>query len=304
MRVAVTGGSGFLGRSVVSALVAKGFDVLVIDNDWRGNSKLLDKKTTFIDCDIRDQEKFIKATRGANSIIHLAFINGTRHFYESPDLVIDVGIRGMLSVNEAVKQNKIEELILFSTSEVYQQPVTIPTSEDVSLTIPDILNPRYSYGGAKITCELITIHLTSNFLKSWKIIRPHNIYGPRMGNDHVIPELFNKVKENMDVLDIQGDGSQTRSFCNILDFESAISLILDSQETNQIYHVGVRDEVKIRKLAEMILEVCDKKLRIRETKPRQGETQRRCPDITKIENLGFEQKITLKEGLSEYLRSI
>ena len=93
------------------------------------------------------------------------------------------------------KKNKIKELYIASSSEVYQTPIKIPTDESEMLKIPDIYNPRYSYGGGKIISELLGIHYGKKHFKKLVIFRPHNVYGSDMGNDHVIPQFINRMKK-------------------------------------------------------------------------------------------------------------
>jgi nucleoside-diphosphate-sugar epimerase len=301
MRIAVTGGSGFLGRAVVSVLSKIGHKLVIIDNNFRGNKNLLEKDIEFHNVDIRNQEEVIRATKNIDCVIHLAFINGTKYFYENPELVTEVGIRGMLNLHEAIKINRIDELIVFSTSETYQEASIIPTPENIPLVIPNILNPRYSYGGSKIATELITVNMTSKFLKSWKIIRPHNIYGPNMGKEHVIPALFNKAKHSTNGnLQIEGSGKQTRSFCEIEDFAQAFELIFLKGEFNEIYNVGTLEEIQIKDLAKKVLATIGIDLVIEESAANPGETQRRCPDTTKIKSLGFQPSVSLDQGLLKY----
>ena len=91
--------------------------------------------------------------------------------------------------------NNLKEFIFFSSSEAYQKPKKIPTTETEELKVPDVFNPRLSYGGSKIIGELITINYLKKTNLKYKIIRPHNVYGPDMGDDHVLPELITKLKE-------------------------------------------------------------------------------------------------------------
>jgi UDP-glucose 4-epimerase len=303
MKYLITGGTGFLGRGIADNLLANGHKIRVLDSNFRGNSKLLEshRNLEIIQGDIRDRQVVIEAAKGVDSILHLAFINGTRYFYEKPNLVVEVGIRGMLNIAESAKINSIDEIILVSTSEVYQSPREIPTPENVPLVIPDILNPRYSYGGAKIASELILVNMCSEFLKNWKIVRPHNIYGPNMGNEHVIPALIHKIRGSTGVLDIQGDGMQMRSFCHISDFVNAFDLILKDKNKNQIYHVGTTDEISIKELAELLTKLMQKPLKFNFGPNNLGETLRRCPSIKKIEQLGFQPKIQLQEGLEKMI---
>ena len=92
--------------------------------------------------------------------------------------------------------NNVSDFYLASSSEVYQTPDFIPTSEQVSLSIPDILNPRYSYGGGKILCELMTVNYGKKYFKKSVIFRPHNVYGPNMGWE-TIPNFITKIGEGI-----------------------------------------------------------------------------------------------------------
>ena len=303
MKYLVTGGTGFIGRGIVENLLSNGHNVTVFDDDSRGNRNLLAKNDdlTFKNGDIRDSLLVEEATRGIDSIIHLAFVNGTKYFYEKPDLVTDVGIRGMLNVADAAKKHGVKEIVLISSSETYHSPDTIPTPENIPLIIPDILNPRFSYGGAKIASELILVNYCSSFLENWKIVRPHNVYGPKMGLEHVIPALISKAQSNETTLSLQGNGEQMRAFCYIHDFIDAFQLILEDKRKFQIYHLGTDEEVTILKLAQKILSIMDKPLEIEFGKSNQGETRRRCPDISKIRSLGFEPKYNLEAGLRKLI---
>ena len=100
-----------------------------------------------------------------NCVIH-AYINGTKYFYEKPIDVLNVGIKGILNVLELSKKYKIKKFILASSSEVYQKPDKVPTGENESLKVPNIYNPRYSYGAGKILSELLVINYGRKFLKN------------------------------------------------------------------------------------------------------------------------------------------
>ena len=168
----VTGGTGFIGSNICKLLIKLGHNVTIFDNNSRGELKRikeLNKKVNFIRGDIRDQKKFFKSLKNINSVIHLAYINGTKYFYEKPELILDVAIKGLVNVFDGCKKFKIRELYLASSSEVYQTPLKIPTTEKEPLKIPDINNPRFSYGGGKILTELMGINYGRKFFT--KIIR-------------------------------------------------------------------------------------------------------------------------------------
>ena len=103
-------------------------------------------------------------------------------------------MKGLLNVLDGCIKYKIKELYLASSSEVYQTPRKIPTSENEMLKVPDVYNPRYSYGTGKILTEVMGINYGRKFFKKLIIFRPHNVYGPDMGNEHVIPEFIKRMK--------------------------------------------------------------------------------------------------------------
>jgi nucleoside-diphosphate-sugar epimerase len=309
MHYFITGGSGFIGSALVKRLLKEGNKVTVYDNNARGNVARLplnDLNLIFIEGDVRDVDKVIKSCKGTTSFIHMAAINGTDNFYKHPELVLDVGIRGMLSAVEACRANGIKELVLASSSEVYQSPPIIPTPENVPLIIPDIENPRYSYGGSKIASELILQTYGRSGFDRVCTFRPHNVYGPDMGWKHVLPqfiqraaELHKSIPQGAIPFKIYGGGAQTRSFIYIDDFIDALVLLLRSGKHLETYHIGTLDEVTIRDVAERIGRFFGRTLKIEAGDKIWGETARRCPDITKIQGIGFNPKISLDSGLEK-----
>ena len=297
----VTGGTGFIGSNIVKLLIKKKFNVIVFDNNTRGSlSKLKNYKNKFkfIKGDIRNKKEVKKAIKNVDAVIHLAYINGTKYFYKQPVKILDIAVNGILNVLESCIKNKVKEIYLASSSEVYQTPLKIPTSEKEMLKIPDIYNPRYSYGGGKILTELMGVHYGKKYFKKLVIFRPHNVYGPDMGNEHVIPEFINRFKKlKSKNFKIQGNGLETRSFIYIDDFIRAFSYIITKGKHLQIYNIGTDEKVTIRFLAKKMSKIFNKKIKIKKTKLSQGSTKKRLPDITKIKLLGFRQKIKLEQGL-------
>ena len=144
-----------------------------------------------------------------------------------------------------------------SSSEVYHFPNKIPTDETEPIKIPDILNPRYSYAGGKILTELIGIN-NANYFKKMIIFRPHNVYGPDMGNEHVVPELIKKIRNSKTSIRIKGSGSQTRSFIYIDDFVEAFYILFKKGKHMNIYNIGTQEQIKIIELAKLIMKVLKK----------------------------------------------
>ncbi len=302
----VTGGSGFIGAALVHRLLKEGHHVKVLDDNSRGDTRRLAHvidDVEFVQGDIRDRETVIWAIRGVDSVCHLAYVNGTEFFYSKPELVLDVAVKGMVNVLDGCIEHHVPELILASSSEVYQTPPTVPTDESVGLSVPDVLNPRYSYGGGKMICELMAINYGRKYFDRTLIFRPHNVYGPDMGWEHVLPQFILRMKslsehsENPVPFKIQGQGTETRSFIYIDDFTDGLMDVINLGENGHIYHIGTQEEVSIADLARYVGSYFNREIVVVPGELAKGGTPRRCPDITKLEALGFQPKFSLSEGL-------
>lgn len=304
----VTGGLGFLGAHLAVALVRAGHRVRVLDDLSRGSADRLGacrQDVEIINADIRDPAAVLAAVRGVDSVCHLAFVNGTEHFYSRPAHVLDVAVKGMVNVLDSCRHASVGELLLASSSEVYQTPPVCPTDEAVAYSIPDPLNPRYSYAGGKIISELMAIHYGQQDFERVVIVRPHNVYGPDMGWEHVIPQLTTRLvglaaaapPGEVLPLPIQGTGDQTRAFVYVDDFTDALVLLLDKGEHLGIYNVGTMEEVTIRELAHAIAGCLGARVRIVPGPAPAGATPRRCPDTARLARLGFRPRFSLPQGL-------
>ncbi|HYL45487.1 MAG TPA: NAD-dependent epimerase/dehydratase family protein [Candidatus Limnocylindrales bacterium] len=302
----VTGGTGFLGSALVRRLLRDGKCVRVLDNQSRGRvDRLADVMSSieYVAGDIRNAAEVEQAAAGVDSVCHLAFVNGTEFFYTKPELVLEVGVKGIVNVLDACLRHSVPELILASSSEVYHDPSGVPTGENVPLSIPDPMNPRWSYSAGKIISEMMALNYGRTHFRRVLIFRPHNVYGPDMGWEHVIPQFVLRMEEsaaNAGVVrfPIQGSGDQTRSFVFIDDFVDGLTAILRGGTHLGIYNIGTREEVRIADLARMIAGLLGVKIEIVPGPAAAGGTSRRCPDIAKIAALGYAPKISLREGLA------
>lgn len=307
-RILVTGGTGFLGSGLVRGLLQRGAKVRTFDDDSRGAPRKLAgvlDRIEIVRGDVRDAKSVEDAAEGCDGVCHLAYLNGTEFFYTKPELVLDIAVRGMMNVLDACRKKGVKDLVLASSSEVYQTPPTVPTAEAVPLSVPDPLNARYSYGGGKIISELLAINYGRTGFDRVAIFRPHNAYGPDMGHEHVIPQLVNRIcdvsKLEKKVIDlpIQGTGVETRAFVFIDDMVDGMVRIAEKGEHLGIYHVGTQEEVSIATLAKTIGDVMGIEVRLVSGELQPGGTPRRCPDITKLRGLGYEPKVNLRAGLEK-----
>jgi len=308
----VTGGSGFIGSALVKRLVREGCAVHVLDDNSRGRPRRLadiEKDIHFIAGDIRDPQAVDAAVAKVEEVHHLAYVNGTEFFYSAPELVLEVGVKGMVNVLDACRRHGIGSLILASSSEVYQTPPVIPTDESAPLIVPDPMNPRYSYGGGKIISELMAINYGRKFFDRVLIFRPHNVYGPDMGFEHVVPQFALRLKKEAAAqtrgpipFRIQGNGQETRSFCHVDDLVEGVMVMRAKGEHLGIYHVGTTEEITVADLARRVAAAMGRDIALATGPVLAGSTPRRCPDISKLGKLGYKPRVTLAEGLPPTVR--
>ncbi len=316
-RVIVTGGSGFIGYHLASDLAGQAdTEVTVIDNHARGipddmfKGLLARENVVFLNADMTNKGFYERLSGRYDEIYHLAAINGTKNFYERPYDVLRANILSLMNMLEWCTPDNCGGFLFSSSSETYagtlnsfldEHPEFIPTREDVPLAIDNVLNPRWSYGGSKIIGEIITANYCRVHGVSSRIIRYHNIYGVRMGFDHVLPEFFRRVYHREDPFGIFG-GEETRAFCSVADGVKATQAVMRSERCDgQIIHIGnSTQEIKIIDLLHKVLDIADFHPQIQVHPAPEGCVMRRCPNTDKLKSLtGFEAKQTLDDVLPE-----
>jgi len=151
------------------------------------------------------------------------------------------------------------------------------------------------------------INYGRKFFKRMIIFRPHNVYGHDMGTEHVIPEFIkkiSKVNSKKLKLKINGTGHEIRSFIHIDDFVNAFGLIFKKGKHMEIYNIGTQRKINILNLAKLIGKKFNKKVFIQKKYNLSGGTNIRCPNISKIRKLGFNEKISLDCGLKKIIEKL
>ena len=300
-KILITGGAGFLGSNLAQLLLQKKNEVIIFDNGFRvgfANTEGL-KNFSLIKGSVTNTEDWKKIPKDIDFAFHLAAINGTRYFYEIPDKVLDVNIKGTQNFLEWLKTTNVESFFFASSSEVYGYPTKFPTSETEYLSIPDPTNPRFSYSASKILGEILAINNAKKFGINYIIGRFHNIYGPRMGFEHVMPDFIRKCVKNEEFV-VQGDGSESRSFCYISDAVEAMLILLENENSlNEIFNIGNEKESTINDLIKLLEEFSGKKLGAIYEEFKNSGTKRRQPNITRLRKLGYAPKVSLREGLKK-----
>ena len=146
-----------------------------------------------------------------------------------------------------------------------------------------------------------------DFFEKAIIFRPHNIYGPNMGFKHVIPQLINKLKNSKDndinSIELIGDGSETRAFCYVDDLVDGLLILMKKGKDKEIYHIGNDHELSIHELAKKMIMLIDNTIQVKKgVQSHVGGTMRRCPDISKMIEIGYKPKISIDIGLEKSVK--
>lgn len=314
MRILITGAAGFVGLHLARALLARpDVELILVDNLQRGTTDadfmavIANDRATFLTADLTDPLAWSAAIpTDVDEIYHLAAVNGTRHFYETPHLVLRTNVLSTIYLIEwAARLASPPRLLFTSSNEAYAGALAafgqlpIPTPEAVPLVIGDPYNPRWSYAGSKILGEQLVIHGASHHQIPSVIVRPHNFYGPRAGRDHVIPEMIARVERREDPFVVYGQ-DETRSFCYVEDAVDAMIRLMNHASCRApTAHVGSSEETRIGDLARALFRFAGWTPGTIDARPSPaGSVARRLPDVTLVREMtGWEATTTLEDGL-------
>jgi nucleoside-diphosphate-sugar epimerase len=298
----VTGGAGFIGSHLCSALLTKGHTVFCIDNLLTGSERNIDdlKKSTdftFIRWDVTND---IPVVPTVDYVFHLASpasVPDYQKYDEETALVNSVGTRNLLKFTRAYKAR----FLFTSTSEIYGNPLEHPQKESYWGNI----NPngvRSCYDESKRFGEMMTMLYVRNRGVDGRIVRIFNTYGPNMRKDdgRVISNFINQALEGKP-LTIYGDGKQTRSFCYISDqVEGLVAMMFSSKIKGEVVNIGNPEEYSVIDLANKIKIMTGSKSEIVYSDLPEDDPAQRKPDITKAkELLGWKPTVSLEEGLKK-----
>jgi nucleoside-diphosphate-sugar epimerase len=314
-KILVTGGYGFVGFHLTTALLSAGHTVVIANRarkaiDPELAALLALPNVSVIEIDLSDSASIEKLGQGYDFVYHLASINGFKQFKEIPHEVMRVGVQSTLNILEWFykKNGKSNAKILFtSTCEVYLGALNaygtlpLPTPESAPGVIPDPYNPRWSYGGQKLICELLFIHYAHAYDFRMSIVRLHYLYGPRVGRDSMIPRMITQILERTDPFTLMGK-DDSRSFCYIADAVSAMTAIIESEKCDgETYNIGSDVPTTIDALTNLLFEVNDwHPQTIEYLDSPDGKINHFLPDITKIkQDTGWKPATSLIEGLQK-----
>jgi dTDP-glucose 4,6-dehydratase len=298
-RVLVSGGAGFVPSHVVDALLARGCEVVAVDNFVTGSkdnvAHLADEpRFTLVEADISDG---LPALPGRfDAILHMASPASPTDFEKLPIEILRVGSAGTMHLLDRAVADQAR-FLMASTSEAYGDPAVHPQPESYWGNVNPI-GVRSVYDEAKRFSEAATMAYHRFHGLDTAIVRIFNTYGPRMRPDdgRAIPTFISQALRG-EPITVHGTGTQTRSITYVADLVRGILLLLDSTETGPI-NCGTEHELTMLRLAELIVELTGSSSTVSLVTRTSDDPERRRPDLTLArERLGYEPAVGPEDGL-------
>ncbi|QZX99897.1 NAD-dependent epimerase/dehydratase family protein [Halobaculum rubrum] len=298
----VTGGAGFLGSHLVDTLLDDGYHVTSLDNYGSGRPENLvhveSDRFESLEHDVRDP---LPDFDRVDEVYHMASRASPEDFESHAVEIALTNSEGTRNAIECALDHDAT-VLLASTSEVYGDPEVHPQHEDYNGSV-NVRGPRTPYDESKRFGEALAVAYDQQYEVDVRTVRIFNTYGPRMRPDdgRVIPNFLSQALHGDD-LTVYGDGTQTRSFCYVDDLIGGIRAVATADRSaaaGEVFNVGNTDEMEIRELAEVVLDVVDTESGITHEPLPEDDPQVRRPDISKITaEFDWEPAVPLREGLS------
>jgi UDP-glucose 4-epimerase len=308
VKVLVTGGAGFIGSHVAAAHVARGDQVVVLDNLSSGHRDNVPAGAEFVQLDIRDPAAGeLVRYRAFDVINHHAAQIDVRVSVAEPRLDASINIEGLLTLLEAARDTKVRRFVFVSSGGVvYGEPETRPTREDAAK------QPESPYGVSKLTGEHYLYYYHRVHGLEYVAMRYANVYGPRQDphGEAGVVAIFSTRLLQRKALTVYGDGEQTRDYVYVGDVVAA-NLALTEAELppaatldDRAFNVGTGVETSVHRLAEVLMKAADRKVATEEAAAREGELRHSSLDAAKLRALGWAPSTELADGLGETYRWI
>lgn len=292
-KVAVTGGSGFIGSHVVDALVGAGHSVTVIDHRVRPHRN----DVSFEDIDLMDFSSVLSATKGAEHIFHLAAVSNVNTAHKYPVYTTALNVMGTTHVLEAARINGAGRVHLASTVWVYNG---IADDKPADETVPFYLNGAgHIYTSSKIASEMVCHNYHQLYGVPITILRYGIPYGPRMREELLIPIFLKKALKG-DSLTVAGKGDQFRKFIYVEDLAAGHLLAMGDKAANETYNLEGTEKVTVLEVAQGIRNLVGEHVKIEFTPERPGDFAGKEVLAEKArKELGWEPVVGFNDGLEK-----
>jgi UDP-glucuronate 4-epimerase len=309
MKILVTGGAGFIGSHLVDALLARGDEVVCVDNfnDYYSperKRKNLENAATWpsfhlYEADVRDFDALARmfAAEEPQKVIHLAAMAGVRNSVKEPLLYEEVNVRGTLNLLEVASQRGVANFVLASTSSVYGASKEIPFREDNAAALP--LAP---YPATKRACELLAHVYHNLYGLSCAVLRFFTAYGPR-GRPDMTPYLFTRAISEGQELTLFDEGRPQRDFTYIEDIVGGVLAAADAELGYEIINLGNSSPVRMSDFVEIIEDLVGHKAKIVSPPLPPSEPPVTYADISKAHRLlDYSPSTSIHDGMRDFIR--
>lgn len=294
----VTGGAGFIGSRIVDKLLNQEEFVYCLDDLSNGSLENISKWSNNRNFEFIDQCVTKPLKKTVDKIWHFACTASPELYLRDPISTANISFNGTLNMLNLAKENNAK-FLFSSSSEIYGNPIVNP-QEEKDIGRISTSNIRACYSESKRLSEVLCFDFVRKYDLDVKIPRIFNTYGPNMSfNDGRVIGNFIKQAFKNQYLTIFGNGKQTRSFCFIDDLIDGLMKLMDS-DLKEPVNLGNTNEISINELAEIIINLVESKVQIKNFDIRKDEPLLRKPSINKAKVLlNWEPKIQLKDGLSK-----
>lgn len=299
MKVAVTGGAGFIGSHLVDRLVQEGHEVIVFDNMSTGRNENIAQiidRIKIVECDIGESGEWMKELTDVKWVFHLAALADIVPSIQNPEAYFQSNVDGTFNVLRASQLSGVMRFIYAASSSAYGIPDTYPTPEESTI------QPEYPYALTKYLGEMLVLHWFKVYALSAVSMRFFNVYGTRSrtsGTYGAVFGVFLAQKLAGEPFTVVGDGEQTRDFTHVSDVVNALIAVANSNKAGRIYNVGSEATVSVNRLTDLL---GGEKIHIPK---RPGEPDCTHADISRIkEEIGWRPKVTIESGVAELIENI
>jgi nucleoside-diphosphate-sugar epimerase len=296
----VTGGAGFVGSTLVDALLAAGDKVVVYDDFSTGNKKNCfdwnPKDVKVVEGDVRDGKDLLKHAKGCDYLLHFAAVPGVVRSVEDPEATLSVNVMGTMNSLLAAREARVKRVIMASSAAVYGESPVLPKEETMLPT------PYSPYGASMLAGEDLARVFYTTYRLETVCLRLFNVYGPRQdgSSDHapVVARFVHHLLTGKTPV-VYGDGKQSRDFTYVSDVVDAVRLACTAPKAEgEVFNIGTGNRVTVGGLLNILGSLLEREIVPTYADPRPADIRHSLAEVTKAQEvLGYRPRVTIQQGL-------